>query len=65
MPKYETYAAIRDRLGKRDADVAKLSGVATATLSSWKSGAYTPKLDKLRKIAAVLDVTIDDLIEDK
>lgn len=63
MPKYETYAAIRDKAGKKDADVARMSGVATATLSSWKKGTYTPKLDKLRAIAAVLDCTIDDLIE--
>lgn len=63
MPKYETYAAIRDERGLNDSTVARLSGVASATISSWKSGAYTPKLDKLRKIAAVLDCTIDDLIE--
>lgn len=63
MAKYEVYAAIRDKAGKKDADVARMSGVATATLSSWKKGRYTPKLDKLRAIAAVLDCTIDDLIE--
>lgn len=63
MPKYETYAAIRDKRGMNDSMVARLSGVATATLSSWKKGEYAPKLDKLRRIAAVLDCTLDDLIE--
>lgn len=60
---YEKYAKIRDERGMNDYQVAKASGVATSTLTSWKHGVYTPKLDKFRKIAAVLDVTIDDLLE--
>lgn len=61
---YETYSKIRDAKGMNDYQVSKASGVATATLTSWKKGVYTPKLDKLRKIAAVLGVTVDDLIEE-
>jgi transcriptional regulator with XRE-family HTH domain len=62
---YENYAKLRDEKGLKDYEVAKLSGVATATLSSWKNGHYTPKVPKLRKIASALGVTIDDLIKEE
>lgn len=56
---YENYATIRNRMGLRDADVSKATGISTATLSEWKKGRYQPKLDKLEKIAAFLNVHID------
>lgn len=59
---YEKYAAIRDAKGLKDSDVSRMSGVATATLSSWKSGAYKPKIEKLLAIAKVLGVSIEELI---
>ena len=31
--------------------VSKETGVTTATLTSWKQGKYTPKMEKLQKIA--------------
>ena len=61
---YKNYAKLRDAKGMNDHQVSLASGVATSTLTSWKKGDYTPKLDKLRKIAAVLGVTVDDLIEE-
>ena len=48
---YDNYAEIRSRMGLRDADVSKATGISTATLSEWKKGRYQPKLDKLEKIA--------------
>ena len=41
--------------------VAKDTGVTTATLSSWKQGKYTPKLEKLQKIADYFGVSPDYL----
>ena len=41
--------------------VHKLTGISTATLSDWKSGKSTPKIDKLEKIAACLEVSVDYL----
>lgn len=38
--------------------VAKETGVSTATLTNWKKGKYTPKDDKLQKIADYLGVTL-------
>lgn len=42
--------------------VSKATGVTTATLTSWKQGVYTPKADKLQKIADYFGVTLDYLM---
>lgn len=63
MPLYEKYATLRDEKGVTDYWVAKETGIATATLSSWKQGIYTPKLDKIVLIANVLDVPLEALLE--
>lgn len=60
---YSNYSKMRDDAGITDAEVARRSGVAKATLTEWKKGTYTPKTDKLRRIAVALGATIDDLIE--
>jgi len=44
--------------------VSKGTGISTATLSSWKNGKYTPKVDKLIKIAAFLEIPLKDLIKE-
>lgn len=41
--------------------VSKATGVTTATLTSWKQGVYTPKADKLQKIADYFMVPLDYL----
>ena len=60
---YENYAKIRSRIGLRDADVSKATGISTATLSEWKKGRYQPKLDKLEKIAKFLNVNIEAITQ--
>lgn len=45
--------------------VSKETGVATATLSEWKKGTYTPKVDKLLKIANYLEVPLEELIKEE
>lgn len=42
--------------------VSKETGVTTATLTSWKQGKYTPKPEKLQKIADYFGVTVDYLM---
>jgi transcriptional regulator with XRE-family HTH domain len=44
--------------------VAQATGIATATLSAWKSGVYTPKLDKLLKIAEYFDVPLEYFVKE-
>lgn len=38
------------------ADVARAAGIAKATLSALKKGTYTPKAEKMKKIAHYFDV---------
>lgn len=59
---YERYAKIRDEKGLTDYAVSKATGIAPSTISDWKSGRTTPKVDKLAKIARFLDVRIEDFI---
>lgn len=59
---YAKYAEKRDEKGLTDYRVAQETGVSTATLSSWKKGVYNPKLDKLKKLADFLEISITELI---
>ncbi len=43
--------------------VSKETGISQVTLSDWKAGRSTPKVDKLQKIAKLLGVKIEDLLE--
>lgn len=61
---YEIYCKIRDKIGLKDADVARLSGVTKSTFSDWKKGLYQPKREKLIKIADALGVSIEYLMYD-
>lgn len=61
---YRKYAAFRDEKGLTDYQVAKLAGIERSTIYEWGRGTYTPKVDKIAKIARVLGVKITDLIED-
>lgn len=56
---YEKFQELLDKYGQTAAQVSKETGVATSTLSEWKKGKYTPKLDKLQKIAEFFNVPID------
>lgn len=42
--------------------VGKETGITTATFSHWKKGNYTPKQEKLEKIANYFGVSLDYLI---
>ena len=58
---YSVYAEARDKMKLSDGDVARLSGVASATISNWKHGKYTPKIDKLVRIANVVGLKPEEL----
>lgn len=59
---YEKYAKIRDERGMKDSEVAKRAGISPSVLSDWKKGRYELRADKLKRIAAVLDVSIENLM---
>ena len=63
MVTYQRYASLRDAAGLNDFKVSNMTGISPATISDWKTGKSTPKTDKLLKIAAALNVTLNDLVE--
>ena len=44
--------------------VSKDTGVRSSTLSAWKLGQYSPKPDKIRKIAEYFDVPLEYFYEE-
>lgn len=56
---YKKFQALLDKSGKTAYQVSRDTGISTATLSNWKSGNYTPKVDKLKKLADYFEVPID------
>ena len=62
---YEKYCELRDKKGVTDYEVSKNTGVSTATLTNWKYGRYTPKVNKIQMIANYFDVTVDYFLEEE
>lgn len=60
---YEKFAKLLDETNKTAYQVSKDTGVSTATLSSWKKGKYTPKVDKLKILADYFGVSIEYFLE--
>ena len=60
---YEKFADLLAKTNKTAYRVSKDTGVSTATLSSWKKGEYTPKLDKLKVLADYFGVDINYFLE--
>lgn len=56
---YEKFEELLKKNGVTAYRVAKDTGVTTATLTSWKQGKYTPKREKLQKIADYFGVSVD------
>lgn len=64
MNAYQKFAKLLELKGVTAYQVSKETGVATATLTEWKNGTYKPKIDKLKKIADFLGVSIEYFLED-
>ena len=58
---YENFEQLCKSNNVKPSDVSKATGISTATLSSWKKGRYTPKNDKLQKIADYFGVSVEYL----
>ena len=58
---YEQFEKLCEEKGVKPYHVSVATGISTATLSSWKKGKYTPKKDKLEKIADYFGTTVDRL----
>ena len=62
---YEIFENLLKEHGITAYKVAQDTGITTATLSSRKKGRYTPKREKLQKIADYFGVTVDYLMTGK
>lgn len=59
---YEVFERLLQQHGVTAYRVAKETGVTTATLTNWKNGKYTPKQDKLQKIADYFGVPLSYIL---
>ena len=50
---------IMQQKGLRIVDIQKGTGIPYSTFTDWKAGRYTPKADKLQKIADFLGVSVE------
>ena len=62
---YEIFERLLSERGITAYRVAKETGITTATLTNWKKGKYTPKQDKLQKIADFFGVSLEYLMTGK
>mgnify|MGYP001623327362 CR=1 FL=1 len=58
---YEIFEKLLKEYNLTAYKVAKDTGLTTATLTNWKKGRYTPKQDKLQKIAEYFGVSLEYL----
>lgn len=59
---YEKFESLLKEHNVTVYQVAKDTGIAPSTLYEWKAGSYTPKVDKIKKIAEYFGVSIEELI---
>jgi ribosome-binding protein aMBF1 (putative translation factor) len=60
---FAIYAKARTVKGINDYTVSKEAGLRPSCICDWKRGAYTPKFEKLIKIARVLDIPVEMFVE--
>lgn len=62
---YTHFENVLKSKGLKPSDVSKATKIASSTLTDWKMGRTTPKLDKLEKIAEFLGVSVEFLTTGK
>lgn len=55
---YERFDELLKEKGCRVSDVCKATGILSSTFTSWKTGKYTPKQEKLQQIADYFGVSV-------
>ena len=61
---YNKFKQLLDERGVTAYQVAKETGISTATLTQWKQGLYTPKVDKIMKIADYFGVPLEYFVKE-
>ena len=54
---------IRITKGIKQSEIAEAFGVSESAVSHWENGRFMPSTQKLTKLAAMLDCTVDELLE--
>ena len=62
---YEIFETLLAERGVTAYQVAKATGISTGSLSDWKNGRSSPKVEKLQKIATYFGVSVDYLLGNK
>ena len=62
---YEIFEQLCKEKGVTAYKVCKVTGITTATISNWKAGRYTPKQEKMQKIADFFGVSLEYLTTGK
>ena len=57
--------SLRTRMGLTQEELARRAGVSRQTVVKWESGDAIPDLDNARRLSAIFDVSIDDLVFQK
>jgi transcriptional regulator with XRE-family HTH domain len=57
----KTIRELRDRQGWTQLEMANRLGVTPATVYNWERGKYEPTASKLRQIAQLFNVSMDDI----
>lgn len=59
---YEIFEQLLQKFGITSYKVAKATGITQTSLSNWKSGRSTPRVDTLQKIADYFNVSLEYLM---
>jgi transcriptional regulator with XRE-family HTH domain len=62
---YRNYEVLRDKKNLTDYKVAQETGISRSTFSDWKTGAHTPNLENLKRIASYFKVSLDRLCREE
>ena len=62
MTRYEYFEQVLKDKGLKAYDVSKATGIRSGVFSDWKKQRYTPKADKMQKIADFLGVPVEPLL---
>lgn len=57
-------AEIRKKCGIKQEELAKEMGVDRSTVAKWETGKSMPKAKMIRKLAEVLNCTLEDLLKE-
>lgn len=62
---YTIFEKLIQEKGLKFKDVSNATGIGLSTFTDWRAGRYTPKIDKLEKIATFLGVSVGYLMTGK